>query len=169
MRRDGGRCAAAGRLLSSNARVCLVDGNVRSSRLSTMLSVDERTRLVRRGAAPSELCLQVGPNLYLARLCDIPAGEVELPPVNEMRRFFAGLEEKFDHVLIDAPEASSTGDALVLSTLANGSVLVVEANRTRKMKAHAAKEKLDAAGVRLLGTVLDNRTFPIPESLYRLF
>ena len=29
------------------------------------------------------------------------------------------------------------------------------------------KETLDAAGVRLLGTVLNNRSFPIPERLYK--
>jgi len=44
---------------------------------------------------------------------------------------------------------------------------VIEANRTRRLTARKAKETLDAAGVRLLGTVLNNRTFAIPEAIYR--
>jgi hypothetical protein len=33
--------------------------------------------------------------------------------------------------------------------------------------AQKAIQKLHAGNARLLGTVLDNRTFPIPESIYR--
>jgi Mrp family chromosome partitioning ATPase len=46
-------------------------------------------------------------------------------------------------------------------------VVVVGAHSTRRETARKAKESLDAAHVHLLGTVLNNRTFPIPEALYR--
>jgi len=164
-------CAAAGRLLSCVAErnVCVVDANMRSSRLTSLLSVDDGARRAHRGVTAPELFVQVEANLYLARLCDIPAGAGELPSLDEMHRFFTALDEKFEYVLIDGSDANSNGDALVLSTLAQGSILVVEAHHTRKLNAHSIKEKCDAAGVRLLGTVLDNRTFPIPERLYRMF
>jgi len=45
--------------------------------------------------------------------------------------------------------------------------LVVEANLTRREVARKAKESLESANVRLLGAVLNNRTFPIPETIYR--
>jgi Mrp family chromosome partitioning ATPase len=51
--------------------------------------------------------------------------------------------------------------------LADGVVLVLEANSTRRVTAKKAKQALEAANVRILGTVLNNRTFPIPEGLYR--
>ena len=38
--------------------------------------------------------------------------------------------------------------------------------RMEHVAALKAKETLDAANVRLLGTVLHNLTFPIPEQLY---
>jgi protein-tyrosine kinase len=47
-------------------------------------------------------------------------------------------------------------------------VLVLEANSTRRVAARKAKQALEAANVRVLGTVLNNRTFPIPEKIYRL-
>jgi Mrp family chromosome partitioning ATPase len=46
-------------------------------------------------------------------------------------------------------------------------VLVVQANSTRRVTAQKVKEKLQAANARLLGTVLSERTFPIPETIYK--
>jgi Mrp family chromosome partitioning ATPase len=43
----------------------------------------------------------------------------------------------------------------------------VEANHSRRDTVRHAKEQLEGAQVRLLGAVLDQRTFPIPEKLYR--
>jgi Mrp family chromosome partitioning ATPase len=44
---------------------------------------------------------------------------------------------------------------------------VVQANSTHREVARKAKESLDSAKVRILGAVLNERTFPVPESLYR--
>jgi Mrp family chromosome partitioning ATPase len=46
-------------------------------------------------------------------------------------------------------------------------VLIVEANRSRRETVRRAKGQLETAHVRILGAVLDQRTFPIPEKLYR--
>jgi len=46
-------------------------------------------------------------------------------------------------------------------------VLVLEANSTRKEAALMVMESLHAAQIKVLGAVLNKRTFPIPESLYR--
>jgi Mrp family chromosome partitioning ATPase len=43
----------------------------------------------------------------------------------------------------------------------------VQANSTRRETARKAKESLESAKVKLLGAVLNKRTFPIPEALYR--
>jgi hypothetical protein len=43
--------------------------------------------------------------------------------------------------------------------------LVIEAHRTRRVKAQ--KAFLPAAKGKVLGTVLSERTFPIPEASYR--
>jgi Mrp family chromosome partitioning ATPase len=50
--------------------------------------------------------------------------------------------------------------------LTDGFILVVEANATRREAALQVAENLRAANVRILGAVLNQRTFPIPEKLY---
>ena len=58
------------------------------------------------------------------------------------------------------PESSS--EAALLASLCDGMVLVVEANSTRRVAAQKVKDRLHASNARLLGTVLSDRTFPIP-------
>ena len=77
------------------------------------------------------------------------------------------LSKQFSHVIVGAPPLGPDITASVLGRALDGVVLVVEANSTRRISARNAKEMLEAANVRLLGTVLNNRTFPIPEKVYR--
>lgn len=49
----------------------------------------------------------------------------------------------------------------------DGLVLVLSANRTRRLVASRILDRLRKTGVAVLGTVLADRRFPIPEGLYR--
>jgi hypothetical protein len=51
--------------------------------------------------------------------------------------------------------------------LNDGVALVIQADRTRRVTAQKAKEILQAANVKVLSTALSERTFPIPEAIYR--
>jgi Mrp family chromosome partitioning ATPase len=43
---------------------------------------------------------------------------------------------------------------------------VLKANSTRRDATREIKQQLQAANVRMLGAVLNQRTFPIPERIY---
>lgn len=75
--------------------------------------------------------------------------------------------DAFDFVVLHLPAVTRHPAASVLAAQVDGVVLVVEANVTRRQSLRAAAEALRACGARVLGTVLNNRTFPIPEALYR--
>ena len=49
----------------------------------------------------------------------------------------------------------------------DGLVLVLTANKTRRLVAAQVKDQLAKAQVPLLGTVLAERRFPVPQGLYR--
>jgi Mrp family chromosome partitioning ATPase len=51
--------------------------------------------------------------------------------------------------------------------LADGIVLIIEANSTRREAARKVKENLKAANLPVLAAVLNKRTYPIPNFLYR--
>jgi hypothetical protein len=84
-----------------------------------------------------------------------------------LRGRLAELQLEFDYTVLHGPAAGSGSEAALLGHLCDGVVLVLEANSTRRVAAQKAKERLFSANARLLGTVLSERTFPIPEALYR--
>jgi Mrp family chromosome partitioning ATPase len=55
----------------------------------------------------------------------------------------------------------------LLGELADGIVLVLGANSTRKATARKIKNTLETMRSQILGTVLSERAFPIPEWIYR--
>jgi protein-tyrosine kinase len=160
--------ARVGRTLAANSSrpVCLIDANVRSPRLSNMFGIGGANSFSGPFAHVNEQCVKVGGNLWLAGpriLAD--DSRVLLPPVQLKERLTA-LRDEFEYMLIDAPGTSVSGDAQLLGMFADAAILVIEANSTRRLAARKAKESLEAAGVRLLGTVMYNRSLPIPEGLY---
>ena len=78
------------------------------------------------------------------------------------------LRASFDYVLVDGPPMDRSDDALRLGQLVDGMVLIVEANSTRRDTARRVQDNLQAANVKLFGVVMTDRTYPIPEALYRL-
>jgi receptor protein-tyrosine kinase len=161
-------CARAGRTLAANSsrKVCLVDANVRSPGLSSMFGIDGTAPFSGTSATLHEECVKVGGNLWLAGPNILADNSRILLPVNKLRERLSQLRDEFEYMLIDAPGTSVCGDAQLLGLVADAAILVVEANSTRRLTVRKVKESFNAAGVRLLGTVLNNRSFPIPESLY---
>ena len=84
-----------------------------------------------------------------------------------VRERFAELREAFDFILISAPAFSQETEATLLGQQADGVVLIVEAHHSRRETVRRIKEQLESSHVRLLGAVLDQRTLPIPECLYK--
>ena len=85
-----------------------------------------------------------------------------------MRARVTDLRNEFAYILIDAPPLNRYADAIALGQLADGVVLILEANATRRESAVKVAAHLRSMHVKLLGAVLNKRTFPIPETLYNL-
>jgi len=77
------------------------------------------------------------------------------------------LRKEFNYILIDAPPLNAYSDAVALGQFSDGLVLVLEANSTRRDASCRIAERLHAMQVNILGAVLNKRTFPIPNALYR--
>jgi Mrp family chromosome partitioning ATPase len=164
-------CARAAETLSeqANSSICVVDGNLWSPQLhvhlSAVNSIGWAQALATRDSIRHFAMPLSRPNLWL-----IPCGEWK-PGMHFSRQSygerFTELRETFDYILISAPALSREIDATLLGQLGDGVALIVEANHSRRDAVRRAKEQLESAQVRILGAVLDQRTFPIPEKLYR--
>jgi Mrp family chromosome partitioning ATPase len=166
-------CRGVGEALAAqgSGSVCLVDANLRAPSLHQLLGVGKCPGLVEATVKPGpikDFAVRIaGVNLWLLPSGSLVAEARGLFDSDRLRSRMKEVREEFDYVLIDAPPIGSFGDAVLLGQMADGVILVVEANSTRRETARTAKETFEGADVKLLGAVLNNRTFPIPEALYR--
>jgi Mrp family chromosome partitioning ATPase len=107
------------------------------------------------------------PNLWLLSCGGEVEGMHNMLGSDRMRALLPELQREFDYVLIDAPSMGSGDDSVMLGRSAEGVILVLKANLSRRESARKAVRDLEHANVRVLGAVLNHRTFPVPEAIYR--
>ena len=73
-----------------------------------------------------------------------------------MRKTLASLSEAFDLVVLDTPPLLAASDAAILSTLADGVILVVRAGVTEAEAAQQAMQQLISVRARVVGAVLND-------------
>lgn len=77
------------------------------------------------------------------------------------------LRVSFDNVLVDCRSLKHSADAAMLSSSVDGIVVVVDAGRSRRDEILNAQRTIESAGGNLLGFVLNQRSYPVPEWLYK--
>lgn len=151
--------------------VCLVDANFRTPSLPVELGTSNHYGLsdaLRQEAPIRQFVKAMKPaNLSLLSCGSAPEASVSLLTTERMKAIVDELRTEFDYVLIDAPPLGTYADAFSIGQLGDGLVLVLEANATRREVAARVAERLRDMKVNILGAVLNKRTFPIPDSIYR--
>jgi capsular exopolysaccharide synthesis family protein len=165
-------CAQTARILADNVSgsICLLDANLRTPSLPNIFGVTNHhgltDALMQADSVRSYTKPLTPSNLWLLSCGSMPAGSANMLTSGRMKDRVNELRKEFDYVLIDAPPLNEYSDAIALGQIADGLVLVLEANATRRESALRIAETLRATQIRVLGAVLNKRTFPIPEGLY---
>jgi len=165
-------CARVGEILASqvNTSVCIVDCSLRAPSLHEQFNVDNRDGLIDAliGEGPIRQYAQQlsRPNLWLVSSGADNSNAQELLTSDRMRTRISELRSQFNYVLMDVAPFNVCNHAMVFGGLSDGLVLVLKANSTRRDATRDIKQQLQAANVRMLGAVLNQRTFPIPERIY---
>jgi len=151
--------------------VCVVDANFQLPCLHHYFGTDNSKGLAEAvlGSLPIQDFLQKHPEANLWILpCGAAGGQLRFSGVNDrLRSRMTELRGQFKYVVIHSSPLDLDSAAILLSRWTDGVVMVVEADTTRRETARRMKQDLEAANVRILGVVLNNRTFSIPEALYR--
>jgi hypothetical protein len=135
----------------------LRDGETSKPEMNEHSAKDESAQ-VRRGA------IRVRGNLWL-----MPAQETDGDRGASawLHSYFDEMRRDFEYSIVEGPPAGESNEAMAMAQLADGIILVLSARHTRRIAARKTKEMLEAAQVRILGTVLSDRVFPIPHGIYR--
>lgn len=114
----------------------------------------------------SPLVVLYGSSLYYADFSKSAASAAA--NIDLVKLLLAELRNSFDFIVIFSEGAASRGHIGALSALADGAVMVVEAERTRSPVVEQLKLQTETAGGRVIGTVLNRRRFYIPAWAYRV-
>lgn len=151
--------------------VCVVDANLRAPGLHKEFGVPNHYGLTDALQVSDPIRRFVTslsrPNLWLLSCGAELDGMHNMLGSDRMRAILPELQREFDYVLIDAPPLETSDDSLMLGRCAEGIVLVLRAHCSRRETARKAVRDLEHASVRVLGAVLNRRTFPVPEAIYR--
>jgi Mrp family chromosome partitioning ATPase len=72
-------------------------------------------------------------------------------------------------IVVDLPSMEHAEATARMAAVCDAAILVIECNAANREVVRQAVLRLEEAGVNLLGTILNKRSYPIPDSLYRWF
>lgn len=152
-------CLEVAQALAEDDRydVGLIDANLDSLLLQTQLRIPSPNR------APP--IWPIGPRLWMVPrhnwLPDAGGHRITDQNLSRLRE----VTTEFDFSILWC--ASISWLTVSVGRACDGLVLVLTANKTRRLVAAQIKDQLTNAQVPVLGTVLAERRFPVPEGLYR--
>ena len=140
--------------------VLLVDGDLRKPALHRVFDLpntaglttilrDEKVRLDTISHATEQ------PGLRILTSGPLAPNPAELLGSNRMQVVMGRLRESAELVIFDSPPLHAVTDAAVISSFADGTLLVIDAGRSRRRVVRIGREALSRAGANVLGVVLN--------------
>jgi len=158
--------------LAQKGKTCLMDADLRQPTISTVFHcpaapswvyVLSGTRTLDQALVPS------GGNLTLLTSGLKPANPGEIVGSEKMGRLMSELQARFDYIVIDSPPSIPFSDALELSQVTDGVLLVGRCGLTTRRALTRCAEGLQEAGARILGVVVNGMDFSAPDYRYYNF
>jgi capsular exopolysaccharide synthesis family protein len=152
-------------------RVLIIDTNLRSHSISNVLNIANSPGLVDvlEGKINHEDAIQsVNSNLYI-----LPSGETIFNPntllnSQRMSELLENANKFYDIVLVNCADIRDFTDAAILSSLTDATALVINERSVRRQVIENAIVSLKQKKIAIVGVIFNNRTYAIPEILYRL-
>jgi succinoglycan biosynthesis transport protein ExoP len=140
-------------------RVLLIDADLRRPQCHRRLGIPGKAGLtdILTGHRGVEELIQPAyiNNLFLLSSGALPPNPADLLGSRPMRDALGLLKQHYDYILIDTPPVLPVSDAVLLSTMVDGVVLVVSARSSPKPLVREACSRLRYARAQILGTLLN--------------
>lgn len=156
---------------SASERMLVIDANIASPGLHGVFDVANEPGMsdwIKQPAAHSELGDYVrSTSIHKLDLLTAGAKSVGHQPGRWTEAASAALQLPYKAIVMDLPSIARSEASARAAAMCDAALLVVECDQSNREVVRQAALRLAESGVRLLGVVLNKRTYPIPESLYR--
>lgn len=146
-------------MAQNQKRILLVDADMRNPRLHEVFRKKNEAGLstILSGQA---VFSDVAQNTDINNLSLIPSGmhppnPSELLASHKMAAFLGEVKAKFDYILLDTPPIAMLTDAVILSSISDGIVIVIDSGKTSRKILPRIHKLLTDAKARIVGVILN--------------
>jgi capsular exopolysaccharide synthesis family protein len=152
-------------------KVLIIDADLRSSALSNFFNVASTPGLadiLEEGISFENAIQDMGSNLSL-----LPAGKTGINPVvllesSTMSDIIKKAKEHYDITYIHCPDLRNFTDGVILSSITDGFVLIVNEGKIKRQIVKHAISPIEQENIKILGVIINNFRYVIPEIIYKL-
>lgn len=149
-------------LAQTGAKVLIIDGDMRRPRIHSIFHMRNQeglstilSRGLKEEAVQSLITRDETSGLFLLPSGTVPPNPAELIGSQQMKQLLAFLRSNYDHIVIDSPPVASFTDAILISLISDGAILVVHGGKSSRTVVRHARQQLRNVGAKLLGVVLN--------------
>lgn len=146
-------------LAEKGKKVLIMDGDLRIPSIAKKMRIESSPGLtdllMGKGAQISDFQSELLPNWYILPSGNIPPNPSELLGSKRMETILNDLKDKFDYIIIDLPPVNLVSDALSISSLITGMILVIREDHTEKKELEHCMRQLRLSNVNVLGCVMN--------------
>lgn len=146
-------------LAETGKRVLLIDGDLRIPSVAKKMDIKSSPGLtdllMGKGAQIGDFQSTLLKNWYILPSGDIPPNPSELLGSRRMEAILNDLKEVFEYIIIDLPPVNIVSDALSISSLITGMIVVIREEYTEKKELEHCFRMLKLSNVNVLGCVMN--------------
>ncbi|MGL4331143.1 MAG: CpsD/CapB family tyrosine-protein kinase [Clostridium sp.] len=145
-------------LAQSGNSVLLVDCDMRKPSIHKMFKISNAAgtaELLLRKKLFEEVANKYNENLTIITAGKIPPNPSEMLASRAMTAFIEEMKKEFKYIILDTPPLQAVTDAQVLSTKADGVLLVVRAGSTKREMVFNSVDLIKKVQGKVIGTVLN--------------
>jgi capsular exopolysaccharide synthesis family protein len=160
-------------LAQTGANVLIIDADMRQPTLHEIFDLDNKrglsTLLASNFTEAETLSLiqkDLDTGLGVLTAGPVPPQPAELLSSDRMRRLLAIVSDSFTHVVIDSTPMVSFTDSVLIASLVDGVILVVQGGKSPYEIVQHSRKELHDVGANIYGVVLNNADVSAQDSYY---
>jgi capsular exopolysaccharide synthesis family protein len=142
------------------ASVLVIDCDLRTPRAHEALNAPQEPGLTTYLSSQADIDSLIQklriPGLSFLASGPVPSTPAELLSSEKMKELLDILAQRYDYILIDSPPMINLADTIILSTLVDGVLLVVQGGKSNRDLVRRVRQELSNVGANILGVVLNN-------------
>lgn len=160
-------------LAQTGAKVLIIDADMRRPRLHSIFNISNAeglSTLLSSELADDNVESAVGydqeARLHLLPSGPVPPNPAELIGSEQMSDLLKKLQNKFTHVVVDSPPIASFTDGVLIASMVDGVILVVNSGKSSRQVVRRSRQLLMDIGAKIFGVVLNNVNLRSQDNYY---